>query len=345
MLTAILGYADLCLARSAPDGPVARDLREIQRAAERSRELTSRLLAFARKHPVEQRVFDPNAVIRELERLLSRIVGEDIAMTTSLRTSHNVRMDPHQLEQLLVNLVTNARDAMPSGGAVSIETTDLELVRAERELPAGSYVRIVVRDTGVGIAPAVLEHVFEPFFTTKEAGKGTGLGLAQCYGIARQAGGSIRIESKPGAGTSVLLDVPASADHMSARSSAHRVEGRGDEAVLLVEDESQIRALVGRQLRDHGYRVLEARNGDEALALAAAHHAEIDLLVTDMVMPGMNGLELARRLTALRPALHVLVMSGYADQFATERPPYRVLAKPFRSDELLVMIREVLGGA
>jgi two-component system, cell cycle sensor histidine kinase and response regulator CckA len=341
MLTAILAYSDLCI-RAVPAGStLGDDLREIRSAAERSRELTSRLLAFARKQPREPRIVEPNALVRQLERLLRQIVGEDITLVLSLRATRNLRVDPHQLEQLLVNLASNARDAMRAGGRLEVETTDIDQQVADGELLSGTYVRFRVTDTGTGIPAAVLPRVFEPFFTTKAVGQGTGLGLAQCYGIARQHGGAIRISSQEGAGTIVTLDLPSTTEPVVAATRAATAPG-GAETILLVEDEPLVRTLAGRVLRGQGYQVVEASSGEEALDLEAAS-ATIHLLITDMVMPGMKGPEVASRLRAARPAIPVILMSGYSDpEPAAALTPSRFLAKPFLPEELLAAVRAAL---
>jgi signal transduction histidine kinase len=342
MLTAILGYAELCIRRVPAGNPMVEDLREIRQAAERSRELTSRLLTFARKQRVEQRVVNTNAVVEHLERLLRRVVGEDVILTVNAHATRNVWIDPHQLEQLIVNLVTNARDAMASGGELAIETTDVEIEEADGDLAPGPHVLIRVVDTGTGIEPELLAHIFEPFFTTKEAGKGTGLGLAQCYGIAQQARGRLRVASTLGVGTRVTLELPAVAEPETAYGDAPGANRGGSETLLLVEDEAMIRALTVRILRDAGYRVLEADNGATALAVARAHDGTIDLLVTDMVIPGMTGAELVAQLRRERPGLAAVVMSGYAPQATSDLGAVTFLAKPFLPDELLATIHAVL---
>ncbi len=343
MLTAILGYAELCIA-SAERGraPSIADLREIKRAAERSRDLTSRLLSFARKQDVEQRIIEPNRVVEQLVRLLERILGEDITLVTQLTATNLIRIDPGELEQLLVNLATNARDAMPAGGRLELATEDVDIGDDDPLLGAGPHVRIRVSDTGSGIEPERLAQVFEPFYSTKEPDKGTGLGLAQCYGIARQAGGQLRITSQVGAGTQVTLDLPAASGAPLVEPTTSRKAPPSTGTVLLVEDEVLVRTLAARILTENGLRVLEASRGREALELAARHAGAIDILLTDVVMPDMDGNALATELARLCPKIAVVMMSGYRPQQEQTARPKHFVQKPFSPDDLLDKLRTAL---
>jgi len=342
IMTAVMGYAQIASESLPEDAPARNDLTEILRASGRASELTRQLLAFARRQVTQPRPVDLNALIRETQKLLKRLLGEDIMLRTEPAPELPlVLVDPGQVEQVLVNLSVNARDAMALGGLLTIAT------RAR-----GEEVLVDVLDTGVGIPPDALPYIFEPFFTTKEHGKGTGLGLSTCYGIVNQAGGRIEVTSEPGRGTRFRIVLPALpegtlAAHTPARGT--RIDamtpGRG-ELILLAEDEPQVRQLSDRLLRGLGYRVLSAENGEAALSLAKSSGEPIDLLVTDVVMPGIGGAVLAAELRRLRPDLKVLYMSGYAkDSDAIERALVMgdsFLPKPFTLADLAGKVREVL---
>ena len=352
LMTAVLGHVSFA-ASSLPAAHAARgELDEIREAALRASELTRQLLAFARRQLVAPRVVDVNALVVSLDGLLRRLIGEDVELSTQLESAPLcARIDPSQLEQVLVNLAVNARDAMPAGGRLVLVSADVSVHEARHPaLPVGRYVRVSVSDTGHGIAPELLEHLFEPFFTTKESGRGTGLGLATCYGIVRQCGGQIEVESAPGEGARFHVYLPWVAGPPSV--AAAPAEGRlprGTETVLLVEDERPVRAVTLRILRAQGYFVIEAGDGVEALALAQCHSGPIHLLVTDVVMPRMGGIELAERLRALRPETRVLHVSGYVDRAIWDGPVRAAgaafLQKPFLPETLVRKVREVLGGA
>jgi PAS domain S-box-containing protein len=351
LMTAVLGHASFA-ATSLPETHEARaELEEIREAALRASELTRQLLAFARRQLVAPRVVDVNELVVSLDGLLRRLLGEDVELSTHLEGAPLcARIDPTQLEQVLVNLAVNARDAMPSGGRLVLVTADV-VVHEERHpaLPAGRYVRVSVSDTGHGIAPELFDHLFEPFFTTKEWGRGTGLGLATCYGIVRQCGGHIEVESAPEAGARFDVYLPrVEGPPTSATAVAEGRLPRGTETVLLVEDERSVRAVTLRILRGQGYHVIEAGDGVEALALAARHPGPIHLLVADVVMPRMGGIELADRLRALRPGTRVLHVSGHVDSAAWEGPTPAsgavFLQKPFLPETLARKVREVLDG-
>ena len=351
LLTAILGHTELLEQRLPGDDARQEEVREIVRAARRAAGLTRQLLAFARRQPVAPRVVQLDAVVSSIERLLQRLLGEEIALVVSPDPSEaRAWIDPAQLEQVVINLTVNARDAMPQGGRVTIETTVAE-VRAGVEAPAGlrpgRYACLRVSDTGTGIPPDVLAHVFEPFFTTKEVGKGTGLGLSTSYGIIRQAGGAIEAQSALGRGTRFTIWLPA-VDEAAMAPAREEQPGAHTPAaerktILVAEDESQVRDLVQRLLERLGYSVLSAGSGPEALALAKRHPAPIDLLVSDVVMPQMSGPELAGRLRGERPSLLVLFISGYAEREGHRVPTGApLLYKPFSLGEFVRVVNELL---
>ena len=352
LMTAVLGHASFAAAALPETHEARAELDEIREAALRASELTRQLLAFARRQLVAPRIVDVNALVVSLDGMLRRLIGEDVELSTLLESGPLcARIDPSQLEQVLVNLAVNARDAMPAGGRLVLVSADVTVHEARHPaLPAGRYVRVSVSDTGHGIAPELIEHLFEPFFTTKESGRGTGLGLATCYGIVRQCGGHVEVESAPGAGARFDVYLPRVEGPPSAVPAA--AEGRlprGTETVLLVEDERSVRAVTQRMLRAQGYCVIEAGDGVEALALAQRHAGPIHLLVADVVMPRMGGIELAERLRALRPETRVLHVSGYVDRAIWDGPVPAAgaafLQKPFLPETLARKVREVLGGA
>jgi PAS domain S-box-containing protein len=354
LLTAIQGYTSLILMDLAPHDPHREDLEEIGKASERAAALTRQILAFSRRHVVEPTTIDLNQTIRDLERLVPRLIGEDVAVVFALDPAlAPVRADPRQLEQVVLNLVVNARDAMPDGGRLTLETANDRVAesdpRASPDLPPGRYAVLTVSDTGTGMDPAIVPNIFDPFFTTKEPGRGTGLGLATVYGIVKQAGGHVEVETAPGAGASFRLYFPAAAAD-SAVASAASPGGpgpRGSETVLLVEDEESVRVFASKALEKQGYRVLQARHGRDALLRLAEHEGPVHLVITDIVMPEMGGGELARRLAGERPDVPVLFMSGYTDDEVAQRglgAEQGFLQKPFTSDGLARKVREVLAG-
>jgi len=353
LLTAIQGYTSLLLADLGPDDPRREDLEEIRRASERAAELTRQILAFSRHHVVEPETVDLNRLILGLERLLPRLIGEDVALVTALEPSlAPVRVDPRQLEQVILNLVVNARDAMPQGGRLTLETAN-DLVsesdpRACPDLPPGTYVVLTVSDTGTGVDPAILPNIFDPFFTTKEPGRGTGLGLATVYGIVKQGGGQIEAESMPGEGATFRIYLPAAPAGEGGRQhpAATAPGPGGSETVLLVEDEESVRVFATKALEKQGYRVLQARHGRDALLRLSEHEGPVHLVITDIVMPEMGGGDLARRLAGERPELPVLFMSGYGDDEVAAHglgSDQSFLQKPFTSDVLGRKVREALG--
>jgi signal transduction histidine kinase/CheY-like chemotaxis protein len=353
LLTVITGRSQLLLLKLPPDSPLHRDVELIEETAHRASALTRQLLAFSRKQIVQPRVVDLNEVVRGMEAMLGRLIAEDIRLTTGLDPKAGcVRADPAQLEQMIVNLIVNARDAMPLGGQITLQTSRVHLdeasARRQVGVRPGAYVRLVVRDTGIGMDAVTKAHIFEPFFTTKGPGKGTGLGLATVYGIVAQSGGVIGVESEPGQGAAFTIDLPhadAPPDPRTEAAGAGR-SPQGSETVLLVEDEAAVRGLARDVLQRQGYTVLEAADGDEALRLGRQHDGPIHLLVTDVVMPHMGGRELADQLTAGRREMKVLYMSGYADdailQQGISQTGVAFLEKPFTAATLAARVREVL---
>jgi two-component system cell cycle sensor histidine kinase/response regulator CckA len=354
MLTAILGYGALLKDQIARDTPASRDLGQIIAAAERASSLTRQLLAFSHKQVFTAESLNLNAVITEVEPMLRRLIGERITVTTELGAHlYRVMADATQLEQVLLNLSVNARDAMPNGGVITIETRNADLSEdfaiTFAGASAGSHVLLSVHDTGIGMTPEVRARIFEPFFTTKEKGLGTGLGLAAVYGITQQLGGFIWVESEPGHGTTFQIYLPRTdrtgdAPVPRTPSAAMPV---GTETILLVEDEDVVRALIRTTLERHAYRVLEAVSAEAALALLERTTCPIDLLLTDVVLPGMDGPELAARVTADRPEVKVLLVSGYADNSVWTADAFglgwQLMSKPFAAPALVGKIQQLLG--
>jgi PAS domain S-box-containing protein len=360
LLAVILNYASFvadevakaAVTEEARWAPVGRDVEQIRLAAERAARLTRQLLTFARREVVQPRVLSMNHVVREVEELMHRTLGEHIELRALLTPEiWSIMADPGQVEQVLINVALNARDAMSSGGTLTIETANLmvdsDLARSLPGLTPGRHVRLQVSDTGIGMDERVMSRVFEPFFTTKDKGEGWGLGLATVYGIVTQAGGATQLLSTPGLGTVFRAFFPAS-DALAAvhdRAPAHGITG-GTETVLVVEDEGAMRELTRRLLVRHGYTVLATGTGAEALEIAAGHAGRIDLLLTDVVMPKMLGPDVAARLCAIRPESRVLYMSGYAGSVlasqGTLAPGIALLEKPFGEPLLLAKVREVL---
>ena len=356
LLTAILGSTQLLL-QATPPGDVRReDVEEIRNAGLRAAELTRQLLAFSRRQVLAPKVLELNAVVANMDRMLRRLIGEDVELATALHAEVGaVNADPGQLEQVLLNLVVNARDAMPGGGRVLIETSCVllrdELVERRHRLPPGDYVCLAVTDSGMGMDEATQAHLFEPFFTTKEVGKGTGLGLATVYGIVKQSGGYIWVYSEPERGTTVKVYLPrvrGAAEPPLPAPEPPALRG-GHETVLLVEDAAPVRTLARRSLEARDYRVLDAADGPSAIELSRGHGGVIDVLVTDVVMPGMSGRELAERLAPTRPEMKVLYTSGYTDDAMVRQGVLSAgvafLQKPFVPDTLARKVRDVLDGA
>jgi PAS domain S-box-containing protein len=353
LLTVVTGYTDLLAANPSLDAKAKDSIKEVQSATDRAIALTRQLLAFGRKQMLQPRPVNLNASITEINRLLKRLIGEDIALETRLADGlPPVTADPGQLEQVIINLAVNGRDAMPKGGTLTITTGPVDLdpatAAAQAGLKAGRYALLTVADTGHGMDAATKARIFEPFFTTKEAGKGTGLGLATVYGIVVQSGGHIDVQSALGRGTTFRILWPQAAGTAKTPSSEFDLDIRGGtETILLVEDEDQVRGLAARVLAGYGYRVIEARDGAEAEQIGGTEGDHLHLLVTDVIMPGgMSGLELAQRLARLRPQMKVLFMSGYADDAITRRgvlaDDAAFLPKPFTPEVLARRVREIL---
>ncbi len=355
LLMVISGYTEVLLYHLSPGHPLHAKAEAIQQASDRATALTRQLLAFSRKQLLELKVIDVNAIVTDMERLLRPLIGEDIELTTSLSPGVGcTRADAGQLEQVIMNLVVNAKDAMPNGGKISIRTDCITLDETSRPentfIQRGPYVMISVADNGHGMDRETQARIFEPFFTTKEKGKGTGLGLSTVYGIIKQSGGYVFVQSEVGRGTVFNIYFPRvdePSDTVSAAAPVSLAATGGSETILLVEDEDSVRQLVRETLESRGYRVLEAENGTTGLAVAARHTDPIHLVITDIVMPGMSGHELVQQLTPVRPAIKALYLSGYAqDAFAAPAAaenPKTFLQKPFTLHTLARKVREVLG--
>ncbi len=355
LLTVIKGYSELMLDEIKPSDPMRGEMQEVQRAADRAAALTRQLLAFSRRQVLAPKVLDLNDLVRDTEKLLRRLLGEDVDLITALdQQLGSVRADPGQIEQVLMNLAVNARDAMPAGGKLTIETSNVELdhsyIREHAVVKPGCYVLLAVSDNGTGMDPDTASHAFEPFFTTKEQGKGTGLGLSTVYGIVKQSGGYIWVYSESGLGTTFKIYLPrvdAAAERLPAQQLRPEAY-RGTETILLVEDEEGVRSLIRQVLTRHGYTVLESSHGGEALLLCERHPGCIDLLLTDVVLSQMSGRELAERLGPLRQEMKVLYMSGYTDEAILHHgvltPGSAFVQKPFTTEALTRKVRQVLDG-
>ena len=350
LLTAILGYCHLMLDEIPEEDPLRLDLLEIQAAGDRAASLTRQLLAFSRRQMLQPQVVDINTLVAQLEKLLRRLISEDVELVTVLAPDlRQVTVDPASVEQILVNLAVNARDAMPAGGRLTIETANVELddtyAVTHVTMKPGPYVMVAVGDTGEGMDAATRVRVFEPFFTTKEQGTGSGLGLATVYGMVKQSGGYIWVYSEPGHGTMFKVYLPPIESPSMAPAGSDAEGAHGSETVLLVEDEDAVRALAREVLRRYGYVVLEARHGVDALRVAERHPDEIHLLVTDVVMPHMSGRELAERLGTVRPKMKTLFMSGYTDHALMHEdrtPGGAFLQKPFTPGVFARQVRRTL---
>jgi PAS domain S-box-containing protein len=353
LLTMIIGYGELLVSALDQRPELKKYAEEALHAADRAAALTQQLLALSRRQVIQPKVVDLNALVTRMETLLRRLAGENIALTTKLDPAPGcVRADPVQIEQVILNLAVNARDAMPQGGQLTLETANVLLPRddtaAGRALAPGAYVMLAVRDTGIGMDSETMLRVFEPFFTTKGIGEGTGLGLSTVYGIVKQSNGEIFVESKPGRGAIFRVYLPRTAESGEPVTTVRTVSGasQGTETILLAEDEVGVRNLVTETLRRHGYQVLAANDPEEALRVARTHTHPIHLLVTDVIMPRMNGKQLADQVAALRPSIRVLYISGYHDDMIplSGRPDGQVhfLRKPFTPAVLTRLIRDVL---
>ncbi|HEY2797353.1 MAG TPA: PAS domain S-box protein [Thermoanaerobaculia bacterium] len=349
ILTAVSGYTELLIGQLADGDPRRESAEEIRQAGQRAAALTQQLLAFSRRQVLEPRVLDLNSVISHMERMLRRVIGEDIELTTALSNGlWRTRADPAQIEQAILNLVVNARDAMPRGGQLTLETANVDLDARYSGGAPGPHVMLAVSDNGVGMDQEQQARLFEPFYTTKDRGKGTGLGLSTTYGVVKQSGGSIWVYSERGQGTTFKIYLPRSERPLDepAESPAPAAPLNGTETTLLVEDEPEVRGLVEKILQMYGYTVLSAASPAEAIALSKSRPGTIDILVTDVIMPGMNGRELSRVLSASRPELRVLYMSGYTDAVIAQQgilePGTAFVSKPFTPDVLARKVREVL---
>jgi two-component system cell cycle sensor histidine kinase/response regulator CckA len=355
LLMVIQGYSDLLVERLPGGDPLRRNAEQIQMASQRASSLTRQLLAFSRKQMLAPKILNVQSVVAEMEKILRRLIGEDIQLETSSAPDLGlVRADRSQIEQVILNLAVNARDAMPQGGRLTIETANVELDSSYSHPPAvlspGRYVMLAVTDNGCGMDAETQAHVFEPFFTTKEKGKGTGLGLATVYGVVKQSGGYVWVYSEPGRGTSFKIYLPKIEETAvpAARDgkSEMQVPERGSETILLVEDEKGVRELAREYLASSGYTVIEAEDGHTALELAAMHVGQIHLLLTDVVMPGISGRELAERVSQIRPGIKIIYMSGYTDQAVVHHGILQndavLLQKPFTLMTLAGKLREML---
>lgn len=353
LLTVILGYADLLQIKMSAKHPLGADLEQIKQAGERAATLTRQLLAFSRQQVLAPTILDLNSLVANLQKMLGRLIGENITLSTVLQPElWSITADPGQIEQVIMNLVVNARDAIPNNGKITIETSNLYLdnsyAQTHIETPIGPCVMLAVTDTGYGMDKVTQAHIFEPFFTTKEQGKGTGLGLSTVYGIIKQSGGDITVYSEPGQGTTFKIYLPATEASAIPLSPPETqvVSHHNTETILLVEDDELLRNLVRQTLQAEGYTILEACSGEEALSLFKQHQGGIDLLLTDVVMPLMSGRELAEQLKAFYPKLHVLFISGYTHDTVVRHgllpAEIEFLPKPFVLNNLITKVRKVL---
>ncbi len=352
LLTAVLGYSDVVLRSLDPSDPARRPVQEIRRAGQRAAALARQLLLFGRKQILAPEILDLGSVVTDLTHLLQRLIGEDILLMTVLHPrAARVRADRGQLEQVIVNLAVNARDAMPHGGRLVLEVSSVELdparAREMADARPGPYALLSISDTGVGMDAETRAHIFEPFFTTKEKGRGTGLGLSTVYGIVRQSGGQVEVASEPDRGTTFRVYLPRVEERAFEQEPTRAAAlPRGDETILLAEDDPAVRGIAAEVLRGRGYSVLEAPDGPSALEIARSHPGDLHLLLTDMVMPGMTGGELADAFARMRPSARVLFMSGYAEDVVASRAAApgaeQYLPKPLTPESLARKVREVL---
>jgi len=355
LLTVILGYSDIMLRQLSQEHPLRRNLDEIVRASERAAALTRQLLAFSRKQVMQPKVFDVNNVVSELEKMLRRMIGEDIELRVNLHPDlGNIKADPMQLEQVIMNLAVNARDAMPRGGKLTIETSNVYLdqtyAKEHMSVEPGHYVMLAISDTGCGMDHETRQRIFEPFFTTKAQGKGTGLGLSTVYGIVKQSGGNIWVYSEEDRGTTFKIYFPQVMEEAEEyrRLAAKPEAPRGSETILLVEDADWVRKLARQLLERAGYRVVEASGAEEAICIieTSRNGTKVDLVLTDVIMPGMSGKDMSKHLQAKQPDLPVLYMSGYTDEAIVQHgvlePGINFIQKPFTPDALALKVREVL---
>ena len=353
MLTVITGYNRMILDELSTLDPLRGYAEEILKASDRAGALTNQLLAFSRRQIMQTRIMSLNDAVGQTESMLRRLIGEDIQIVMSLAPdAGNIRCDPHHVEQAIVNLALNARDAMPGGGRIVIETSNVQIddtyVKTHMGVTPGEFVMVAVSDTGEGMDSATRQSIFEPFFTTKKRGKGTGLGLATVYGTVKQSGGDIWVYSEPGQGTTFKLYFPRVTEQVTsgATRGIDQTKGSGGETLLLVEDETQVRELTARMLRNLGYHVLPAGSGDEAMRLGRSHAGKISLLISDVVMPGMSGKQVADALVGLRPGIKVLYLSGYTENTVVHHGVLDAnvdfLAKPFTREALSQKVHQIL---
>ncbi|MCL5746102.1 MAG: PAS domain S-box protein, partial [Acidobacteria bacterium] len=353
LLTVINGYSNLLLTRLPESDPSREMASQIYNAGERAADLTQQLLAFSRRQPAQPQPLNINKTIEQTRTMLERLLGEDIRLVMRLDPGVCLVMaDSGQIHQIVMNLAVNARDAMPGGGTLTIETATVEvdqgLASLHSDAVPGSYVMLAVSDTGVGMDAEMLEHIFEPFYTTKAAGKGTGLGLSMVYGVVRQYGGWIGVYSEPGRGSTFKIHLPRLRDDTAqdCTTGPEPAAMKGSETILVVEDQPDVRKFAAAVLRGCGYRVLEAARGEDALLVAAGHPGPIQLMLTDAVMPGMSGMELARRFESSRPDMTVVFMSGYGENVIAQggmiSPDVNYLSKPFSADALVQRVRDAL---
>ncbi len=356
LLGVIIGYGEIVQQGTPADSRLRTCVDEMLKAGHRAAALTRQLLAFSRQQVMDPRVLDLNAVVKDMEKMLKRLIGEDIRLKTNLDSGLRIKADQGQIEQAIMNLAVNARDAMPNGGELKLETSNFyvdEEFASRYPFPVviGDYVLLNVVDNGIGMDASTRARVFEPFFTTKEKGKGTGLGLSTVYGVVKQSGGYIDVVSEPGSGAAFKIYLPKVEEAVAPLkpSSELPLALQGTETVLLVEDEASLRKLSRQQLELCGYHVLEAENGAEATAISNAYEHTIDLLLTDVVMPGISGRVLADRLSQQRPGIHIVYMSGYTGQMVGQHGVLEegsfFLAKPFTREALAAKVREALDGS
>ena len=354
LLTVIQGYSSMALDGLKPDDPFREPLDEIKKAAASAAALTRQLLAFSRRQIVRPKVINVNTVIQQIDKMLRRVIGEDVELITAPgKDLDDILADPGSIEQIIMNLAVNARDAMPDGGKLIVETSNLfldsEYAGAHLAVKTGPHAMLAVTDTGIGMSPEVQAHIFEPFYTTKPQGEGTGLGLATVYGIVQQMEGTIWVYSEPGKGTTFKIFFPSAKEgaREEAEIQEETVAAGGQETILLVEDEEGVRKFVRGMLEKQGYTVLVAQNTEDALAIAAEKKDSIDLLLTDVIMPRMNGTELAERIYTLKPGINVLFMSGYTDRAMRLQDRLAnhaaFIQKPFTPNALAQKVREILG--
>ncbi len=353
LLGVIIGYSESIELRSGADDPLRKSAIEIRKAGERAASLTHQLLAFSRQQVLQPQIIDLNALVTDMGKMLRRLIGMHIELTTELAVElGHVKAEQSQIEQVILNLVVNARDAMPEGGKLLIQTSNLDmdenLASSFPFLQPGPYVLLAVTDTGTGMDADTQRHIFEPFFTTKEPGKGTGLGLATVYGVVKQSGGGVIVDSEPGKGATFKIFLPQTQESAVAPAADENAAkgSKGTGTILLVEDEEALLNLTAERLTECGYTVLPARDGIHALEIARSYHESIHLLLTDIMMPRMGGLALARSMSQLRPGIHIVFMTGHAEQEASFREALRSgaesIQKPFSHERLIRLVRQAL---